>query len=247
MFDDSFEVFLADTAIGQSINKQIRYRVFCLEKNFEDPDTFIDQEETDHWDEHSVHFIVRDKTTNKWVASTRMIFAYQSDLPVEKHQLLMTGISEGMDKKSYGEISRFCLVGYDKVKTTHNKFQHIDSVKDQAQRFEVIQGLFRAIWQYGQNAGINRCYILITHAMKRILKHIGLQLYQVGHESEFKGKRTPFLVDFQESKYTMLKKSTDIKRMFARKHLAYQPLSRLDALDPLSISGQLPYDYEVID
>ena len=62
MFDQHYEVLLADTPESKAIHYSIRYKVYCEEMGFENKDNFHQKQEVDNYDQHSVHFIVRTKT-----------------------------------------------------------------------------------------------------------------------------------------------------------------------------------------
>ena len=88
MFDNRYEVILADTAEARQIHYNLRYQVYCLEEEFESREAFPDQMERDTWDDNSVHFIVRCKETMEWLAeydtfSSQLIFLKQV-VPIEK-------------------------------------------------------------------------------------------------------------------------------------------------------------------
>ena len=65
MFDNRYEVILADNEDARRIHHQVRYKVYCLEEGFEDQSHFDNNEEHDEWDSHSVHFTVRTKQTKE--------------------------------------------------------------------------------------------------------------------------------------------------------------------------------------
>ena len=109
MFDDHFEVFLADTRESKEIHYSIRYQVYCEEMGFENKDDFPLEQEFDEYDKHSTHFIVRARQTGQWVGAMRMIFKNDQPLPLEKHCTLNTIIENNIFNRSV-EISRLCLV-----------------------------------------------------------------------------------------------------------------------------------------
>lgn len=233
MFDERFEVFLADTDFAQCINKQIRYRVFCLERGFEDPDNFPNGEEQDEWDQQAAHFIVREKSSGRWVASTRIIHPKPSLLPVEQHNSLSPGFLTGIDRNEIGEISRFCIIrqniltnsGFSQV--SRSQFDWIGAVDSKFQ-YEITWGMLRAVTYYGLAHGLEYSYMFITNSFARLLRRMGIVLYQSGMMTEFKGQRAPFLVDFSESIPSVSVKSSQVRELFMNKHLAYLPVVGLD-------------------
>src|SRR3569832_697528 len=73
MNKEHFEVVLADDECSRRIHYQLRYQVFCLDTGYEDPDAFPDGEEKDEWDQNAVHFLVRERETQQWVAAMRLV------------------------------------------------------------------------------------------------------------------------------------------------------------------------------
>jgi len=233
MFDARFEVFLCDTDFGKSINKQIRYRVFCLERGFLDPARYPTGEEMDDWDEHSVHFIVREKQSGLWVASTRLILPDAAPLPVEHINSLSPGFLTGIDRNNIGEISRFCNIKQNVstnsqfANVTRPQFDWIGSIEGKDQ-FEVTWGMLRAVAYYGIEHGIDHSYMIITRSFARLLNRMGIILYQSGAMTEYRGIRAPFLVDFKESIPTASAKSSHVRELWERRHMAYRPVSLLE-------------------
>lgn len=232
MFDERFEVFLADTDFGKSINKQIRYRVFCLERGFEDPTAFPNGEESDLWDRHSAHFIVREKQSGRWVASTRFIFP-ETKLPVEQMDALNDGLLTGFQRDQIGEVSRFCIINKN-AKTT-SQFSHVSQPQldwigsiESADQFEVTQGMLRAISCYALDNGINYSYMFITKPMARLLKRLGVSLYQTGPDRQYRGTRASYLVDFNESQKKVSRVSKDVKALYERKSQAYLSIAEAE-------------------
>ncbi len=234
MFDDRFEVFLSDTDFGKSINQQIRYRVFCIERGYLDPGLYPTGEEMDRWDDHSVHFIVREKLSGRWIASTRLIIPGADSLPVEEVNSLSPGFLTGIDRSLIGEISRFCIIKENRstssqfANVTLPQFDWIGTIESKDQ-FEVTWGMLRAISYYGISHGIDYSYMMITRSFARLLNRLGIILYQSGLMTEYRGTRAPFLVDFRESIPSASAKSRHVKELWQRRNQAYQSISNLEA------------------
>src|SRR5689334_18794194 len=117
MFDQYFEVFLADTPQGRAINYRLRYQVYCLETAYEDPTHYPDKNESDEHDARSVHFIVRARATGDWIAAMRLVVGDLKELPISEFaqidQDLLINITRARSLKDFdlsGEISRMCVV-----------------------------------------------------------------------------------------------------------------------------------------
>ena len=83
-----YEVILADTEESKEIHFKLRYKVFCLEKGYEDAKKFPDEMEKDKYDGHAIHFIVRHKLSRQWVGAFRIIMGRLPKLPIHQHAII---------------------------------------------------------------------------------------------------------------------------------------------------------------
>jgi len=207
MFDEHFEVFLADTDESKKIHYSIRYQVYCEEMGFENKDDFPLEQELDEYDTHSTHFIVRTRLTGKWVGAMRMIFKNDQLLPLEKHCTLNTIINHDDTFNRSIEISRLCLVKDirrlntdcdaplglqeegDGIKNDNNVIplrgrRHVER--------SIIWGLFRAAALHSKECNIKKWYFLSTHALARIISKTGCDMQKIGNPMNYNGERVPF-------------------------------------------------------
>ncbi len=212
MFDDYFEVFLADTAKSKEIHYSIRYQVYCEEMGFENKDKFPKKLENDDYDNHSVHFIVRHKHTGAWVGAMRLIFKNNQALPVEKLCNLDEPIGYNRSFRSV-ELSRLCLVREIRKRITdlnsphgitdENKIISTDNVKPLYNHYRngrsIVWGLLRAATEYGYHNDIQKCYFLMTKALAKIIRKGGLTLQDIGPSCYHNGERYPFRMNVAET------------------------------------------------
>jgi N-acyl amino acid synthase of PEP-CTERM/exosortase system len=206
MFDDNFEVFLADTPESEEIHYSIRYQVYCEEMGFENKEDFPSEQEFDEYDSHSTHFIVRTRQTGQWVGAMRMIFKKDQLLPLEKHCTLNATIKEDIFNRSI-EISRLCLVKDIRRRSTDidpplglgedgNEIKAEDNVipfhrRKHAER-SIIWGLFRAAALHSKERDIKKWYFLGTNALARIICKTGCNMKLIGESCNINGERFPF-------------------------------------------------------
>jgi N-acyl amino acid synthase of PEP-CTERM/exosortase system len=83
-----FEVIQADTPERLKQVYTLRYQVYADEHGFENPDEFPDKQETDEFDAHSVHILLRHRRTKICIGTARAILPKQDDplnsFPVQK-------------------------------------------------------------------------------------------------------------------------------------------------------------------
>jgi N-acyl amino acid synthase of PEP-CTERM/exosortase system len=201
-FDEAYETVLADTWAAKRIHYQVRYQVFCQEKGFERADAFPDRQEKDPWDMHSVHFIVRERSSGRWVAAMRMIQSGPSGFPLETLTTLKDGLSPGLLERGSCEISRLCLVKREKGSARNDRcyiretdFGEVGPSVSDVRESEIMLGLFRAALAYSERNDVNFWYILINRAFARLLARLGVHLKEAGPECDHRGRRTPYLVD----------------------------------------------------
>ena len=72
-FSQYFSLSIADNeTLLQEVYK-IRYEVYCEELNYEPPENFPDRMETDIYDKHSVHCLLKHKSTGTYAGCVRII------------------------------------------------------------------------------------------------------------------------------------------------------------------------------
>jgi len=214
MFDQNFEVFLANTQESKEIHYSIRYQVYCEEMGFENKDNFPLEQEFDEYDNHSIHFIVRSRHTNEWVGAMRMVLKKNHLLPVEEHCNLNTIINNDDTFNRSIEISRLCLIKDIRRRITDTN-PPLGIPKDQSDEVKkddnvipfhgrkhiersIIWGLFRAAAVYSKKRNIQKWYFLGANALARIICKKDFNLQQIGEPCNFNGERFPFKITLNE-------------------------------------------------
>jgi len=205
MFDNHFEVFLADTEESKKKHYAIRYQVYCEEMQFENKDDFPQQMEYDDDDDKSIHFIVRNKKTKQWVGAMRLIHKTDSQLPIEQS----CGISIA-EQLGTVEMSRLCLIkdvrrGFKDIDPPNgicnesNEPKETDKIKLISSQHKlnrlIIWGIFYAAAKYCYNNKMQYCYFMTTAILARALRKGGLGLVNIGEPCQHKGERFPFKLD----------------------------------------------------
>jgi N-acyl amino acid synthase of PEP-CTERM/exosortase system len=213
MFDDHFEVLLADTLESKNIHYSIRYQVYCEEMGYENKDDFPSEQEFDEYDKHSAHFIVRARKTGQWVGAMRMVFKNEQPLPVETHCRLTKSIHDTIFNRSI-EISRLCLVKEIRRRNVDcyapygisDDDKETVSIADNVIQFHrrkhiersIIWGLFRAASMLSERENVKSWYFLGANALARIISKKGFNLQQVGEPCNLNGERIPFEINLRE-------------------------------------------------
>lgn len=202
MFDDRYEVILADTDAGRKIHYQIRYQVYCLEKGYEDPSQHRDGEECDVWDARAVHFMVRDKRNNRWIGAMRLILPHPAaPLPIEQHCRIEPGAQALATPDRVAEVSRLCLLPSAVAGSL-------------AERLMILVGLWRAVLLYSLRCNINYWYFLTRKSLIRLLNSVNVSPVCVGGETQYRGLRLPLLIGTADMVQQLRDGSPDIDQMF---------------------------------
>lgn len=230
MFDKHYEVILADNSAGRSLHYRIRYLVYCMETGFEDRHQFPDGLEHDHWDEQSIHFLVRARATGEWIAAMRLILPRQGQLPVEHLCQLDAGTLPPATSSQLAEISRLCIVDH-----ARRRLHSVDALKgiadlapshDACREPEIMLGLLRAAATFSRIHDIKHWYFMTTSALARMIGRLNILLKPIGPAVQHRGDRYPFHADLDESERLVRGKSAEIAAMFA-KETAYRLYSEV--------------------
>lgn len=214
MFDDFFEVYLADTPESKAIHHNIRYQVYCEEMGFEDKGTFPNEQEKDNFDDDTATlFIAKVKGTDEWVGAVRLIHSdTQPQLPLESFCSL-DDAKTSIHKGPKVEVSRLCVVKsirrriFDGAPPTGDLEDQADqSSESNVFQFtnnrrinqSVIWGLLYAAASYCENHNIPNWYFMTTAALSKMLSKKGMELDVIGTECNHNGVRIPYQMNVEQ-------------------------------------------------
>lgn len=187
----------------------IRYRVFCLERNYEDAAAFPDKMERDAFDNRAAHFLLRESETGQWVAAMRLIVGRTPFLPISKLCLLESHAGAAPDEMT-AEVSRLCVLGSFRRRRQESGVPHVvpwtgetdSGLEDQGvlrldrrREPEILLRLIHAAAQYGKRNNMRYYYALMAESLLRILTRIDLRVVTIGEAYEHRGLRVPCLID----------------------------------------------------
>ncbi len=218
IFDERYEVFLADTPESKALHYRLRYKVYCEETGWERNQLFIQEKlERDGFDATSHHFLVRDRLTLEWLGGLRLVEQPFYALPISKFCQI-----NGQNQYFFGqdgcvEVSRLFVLpdfrcgrqqGFDKLEASRlGRASHY---------YEVMLGLIRAAREFGLNKGINSWYFLVEPALARIIKRVGIDLYRCGPGVQHRGLRHPYCGEVGTCFNGVFLGSDDVRLMFSR-------------------------------
>ena len=229
-FDRDFEVVLANTEESKLVHYALRYKVYCQQRQFEDPVQFDNQLEIDKYDNTSVHFIARSKKTKEWIGAIRIIIADLHHLPtynlLPEHSLHRYRILKELQDSVPGiasEASRLCSLSPRRkapdccssvVSEKDTENETIVHSVEKRQQSEIMLGLLRAVYVYCLNKKIDICLFTVSKSLARILKSFGLNFIQVGRETNYHGMRVPYCMHTSDFLGRLHFKSPEVYKMF---------------------------------
>lgn len=189
-------------------NYNIRHEVYCRELAFEP--IRADQIETDEYDAHSIHCLVRAVATHMFVGCSRIVIADPSNpdapLPFEKTcaDVLNRSIVDPsrMDRSKIGEISRLAVIG--QYRRRKGEMTQPFSISDDFGDSDRIRlpymtlGLYLAMIALAQWKGIDTLFMLTDPSLATSIARLGVEMHQIGTPIEHRGTRVPSALFIEE-------------------------------------------------
>jgi N-acyl amino acid synthase of PEP-CTERM/exosortase system len=209
-FNEYFEVIDAHSPELLRTVFHLRYQVYCIEQRapgFE-ASNYPTEMESDDYDRHSSHIILRHRPSGEFVGTARLILPDPLNpeklFPTEKHtQLDPALIDTGrLPRQHIGEISRLVVVrrfsrrGHELVQAIENGENIEKWAPTKQRRFpHPMLALAVGIIRMSVQNNITHWFSVMEPALNRLLGIYGLQLDPVGPVTDHHGPRRPYYVD----------------------------------------------------
>jgi N-acyl amino acid synthase of PEP-CTERM/exosortase system len=197
VYDQHFSVVPADTPALLDEAHALRYQVYCVEHQFEDPAKQVNNREVDAHDAHSVHAVLIHRATGRVVGCVRLILPGDdptAELPMRS--LLAPADRERFDqfeRKTTAEISRYAVSKDFRRRAGETLYPDVntDLSAQDARRLmpHMSLGLFRGIAQLAADQGITDVCAVMAPALLRLLEQFGLRFERLGPPIEYHGTR----------------------------------------------------------
>lgn len=212
-FKANFDVVLADTPELIDEALALRYRIYCIERGYEDPNRNPGRRERDEYDARSVHALIRHRAGGS-AGVVRLVLADAADLersfPMEAHcaEQFFAGVPELIQKlrrSQIAEISRFAVMRDFRRRSTEDRFIHglspdvsyTDPTAGPATARrampQVTIGLFAAIVQLSVRENITHWFAVMEPTLLRLLERFGVRFTEIGPAVQYHGRRVPSL------------------------------------------------------
>jgi N-acyl amino acid synthase of PEP-CTERM/exosortase system len=205
-FKKYFEVVPAMTSELKDHVFRIRHNVYCEELKFEP--VRPDGRETDAYDEHSLHCLLRSVNTGEFVGCTRLIRTRPEDpyypLPFERtcSETLDRSIidPQNLPRHKIGEVSRLAVLStYRRRKGEQGSVTGLsdESFGDAARpRFPYIPvGLYLGIIELSLQHGIDTIFVLTEPRLASQFARLGVKVERIGGAVTHRGERIPSMMN----------------------------------------------------
>lgn len=225
MFDNRFEVFLADNPLGKTLHYRLRHQVYCEERGWESSAEGVTGLEYDKYDDKSAHFLVRSRHSGYWVGGMRLVWSPFHELPIHARCEIASEYCDVHAQRQSAELSRLFIVSdfrngqylrpYAMRRDMVAKCGSVAGSEGHALQNEIILGLIRAARDFSQLQGISAWYFLVARSLARKLTGMGLGLQSCGQEIKFHGARRPYYGDLNTFFDGLRERSVEAAQMFA--------------------------------
>jgi N-acyl amino acid synthase of PEP-CTERM/exosortase system len=208
-FNEYFEIVCADTPELLNEAYKIRFHSYCLEQKVPDfeAEKYPDGLETDDYDEHSVHCLLRNRNLDKYIGTVRLVLNNPNDptalFPVEQYARSLFDQNkinpDLLPRIHTAEISRLCILNDYRIRKGENNSANSNIekfiTKDSDRRTfpHPILGLMVAIMRMTVRHNITHWYAGMENDLNKRLSMLGLGLTPIGPLLEYHGKRKPYL------------------------------------------------------
>ena len=193
-FDTYFRAVSADT---QELIEQafaLRYQVYCLERQFEDPGEQQGKLETDEFDRHAVHSLVFHRPQEEPIGTARLILpqARPHSLPIQD-LLKKSGLSacNYFPNHTVAEVSRFAISKeYRRRKVEGGAIPEAEARRERHGHLPCL-GLVQMLLRQSIELGVEYWAAVMEPQLLRMLALMGIRFQPVGPLVSYHGLRQP--------------------------------------------------------
>jgi len=193
---------------------QLRYEVYCVERNFLDAEAFKEGLETDEFDPCSIHFAAY-TLDNDIIGTVRLVQPpADQDYPFASHCQPFPDFAAPA-RETAAEVSRLV------VRKTHRR-RRGDSMEGISKDFMekgssstitpnsrvrgdkrsnsplLLLGMYREMYRYSRQNGIRYWYAAMERSLARSLGKMGFRFVPIGPQVDYYGPVTPHMADLDE-------------------------------------------------
>jgi len=207
----------------------IRYRVYCEEFAYEPADVFPNAQETDEYDDASVHALIYHKSSGRPAGCVRMVTptgpGNEDALPFEQNcgKALDRALIDALqlERTRVCEISRLAVDGAFRRRsgeqlTRYGEVDGLDCSQQERRTFSLIAvTCFLAATALTDISGRTNVFAMMEPFLPRLLERSGIVFRQVGEDIDYHGIRAPYFITTQAALQTM---RPDLKELYTEVH-----------------------------
>lgn len=208
-FAQYFELSMALTEAERAAVYHVRYRVYCEEFGYEPIESFLNGQETDEFDEKSIHCLVTHKETGRPAGCVRLVLVNDNDrLPMELHSgnAIDNSFMRRFAQKrgAICEISRLAVDGDFRrrrgEKATQFGAHDAFLFNEEEQRtFPLIAvALFLASAAAADVLSRRHVFAIMEPFLPKILRRTGVEFQRIGEDFQFRGVRAPYYASLDD-------------------------------------------------
>ena len=207
LFHQYFELAPANTPQLLDEVYQLRYQVYCVENEFEDPAQNPGLRERDEFDAHSVHWLLRHRPSGTLAGAVRMVLPRLSKLeasfPMQQVcdlDLLKSKYPDFRLQRA-AEVSRFCISRRFRRRIGETRYPDMECesgvdgqpipIRERRIMPHITLGLMKATVQIGLDHGVHHFISVMDPAFLRLLNRSGVDWRPFGPQVEYHGRRLP--------------------------------------------------------
>lgn len=208
-FDRYFSVSLVENDKQLRQAQRIRFRVYCEEFGYEDPNASPEGLEIDDYDSQSLHALVIHRKTGFPAGCVRMVptapSAPDEPLPFERYcgesvdQTFVEGLH--LDRATVCEISRLAVDGAFRrrgPKEHQSRFGQIEQIDFSREEQRVLPliavSAYLAATAITDHTGHTNVFAMMEPFLPRLMARSGIHFQRAGTDVEYHGTRAPYFI-----------------------------------------------------
>jgi N-acyl-L-homoserine lactone synthetase len=173
---------------------QLRYRTYCIEKEFLRADDYPDQQERDDYDDISTHFgvFVDEVRPDRMIGTARLVPG-ECRFPLHDYCAISSQYKHCFNSGvRAAEVSRLMV-----SQAGIAKFVGRESF---ALRRDILVALYKAIYQWVEAQEVSLLFAAMEAPLARLLRKTGFPFLEIGPEADYYGRVFPYVLDIEFAK-----------------------------------------------
>lgn len=222
LYDRHFAVVPADTPDLLDAAHALRYQVYCVEHQFEDPEQQQGERERDQYDAHSVHAVLIAKPSGNVVGCVRLIIPHGDEPSLPLWNVLGTDERARLDafgRHRTAEISRYAIAKTYRRREGETLYPDVGQPSEYEIRRLVPHmslGLLQGVGKLAARHGMQTVCAAMAPALMRLLERFGLVFERLGPVIDLHGSRQPCLGECEQLLAGMAQRNADYHRLVAQ-------------------------------